>query len=70
MDKTIFIFAVIMLLSGVLTIATASIGMECYNYSGMVNTKYGNYVFMGLNLGVGLIATLASFPAFYMAFTM
>ncbi len=69
MDKIILIFAVLMLLTGILTIATSSIGIECYNYTG-VNKCTGNMVFMGLTLFCAIVLTIASFPAFYMAITM
>lgn len=69
MDITILIFAVLMLLTGVLTIASSSIGIECYNYTGL-NKCAGNMVFLGLTLFCAIILTIAAFPAFYMAFTM
>ena len=72
MENTILIFALIMLVTGVLTIATTSIGLECYTYTGMDKDgrRVGNMWFMGVTLFFAILLTLAAFPAFYMAFTM
>lgn len=72
MEQTILIFACLMLIVGCLTIATTSIGIECYNYTGMNpgDRRTGNMWFMGITLFFAILLTMASFPAFYMAFTM
>ncbi len=71
-EMVIFIFAVLMLLTGILTIATTSLGLECYNYSGMnkENRRVGNMWFLGVTLFLAIVLTIAAFPAFYKALTM
>jgi hypothetical protein len=72
METTILIFALIMLVTGILTIATTSIGLECYTYTGMNkgDNRTGNMWFMAVTLFCAILLTLAAFPAFYMGFTM
>lgn len=71
-ETIIFIFAVLMLLTGVLTIATTSIGLECYVQTNMNKdgTRVSNMWYLGITLFLGVILTIASFPAFYKALTI
>lgn len=72
METTILAFAIIMLVTGVLSIATASIGLECYIYTGMNkdDTRTEKLVYLGITLACAILLTIASIPAFYMGFTM
>jgi hypothetical protein len=55
----------IALISAILTIATSSIAIECYNICGLKETKYTNWVFVICNLVFGILLLLVSFPLLY-----
>jgi hypothetical protein len=65
MDLTNFAIAFIILIFAVLSIATSSIALECYQTSTLKQIKVGNYYFIIVNLACSVILSLLSMRSMY-----
>lgn len=72
MDIRVFFIAFAMLFGAVFSIATSSIGIECYNSDDtgtkQKDEKTGNFNFLVINLVSALMSLMSSFLGFYVAF--
>jgi len=68
MNTQMFLTAISLLLVGILSIATSSIAIECYNTNEKMKTeKKDNYNFVIVNLTFAIIMVLVSFASAYFA---
>lgn len=68
MNTQMFLTAISLLLVGILSIATSSIAIECYNTNESMKTdKKDNYNFVIVNLTFAIIMVLVSFASAYFA---
>jgi hypothetical protein len=69
MDLTNFAIALVILIFAVLSIATSSIAIECYQTSPLKQTKQGNYYFIIANLVCSIILALLSMRSMYITYS-
>lgn len=68
MNTQMFLTAISLLLVGILSIATSSIAIECYNANeAMKNTKKDNYNFIIVNLTFAILMVVVSLASAYFA---
>jgi hypothetical protein len=68
MNTQMFLTAISLLLVGILSIATSSIAIECYNANEtMKNTKKDNYNFIIVNLTFAILMVIVSLASAYFA---
>lgn len=68
MNTQMFMTAISLLLVGILSIATSSIAIECYNKNESMKTeKKDNYNFIIVNLVFAIIMVIVSFASAYFA---
>lgn len=68
MNTQMFFTAISLLVVGILSIATSSIAIECYNNNAQMKTdKKDNYNFIIVNLTFAIIMVLVSLASAYLA---
>jgi len=68
MNTQMFFTAISLLVVGILSIATSSIAIECYNKNEQMKTdKKDNYNFVIVNLTFAIIMVLVSLASAYLA---
>lgn len=68
MNTQMFFTAISLLVVGILSIATSSIAIECYNKNEQMKTdKKDNYNFIIVNLTFAIVMVIVSFASAYFA---